>query len=120
LLTVDNQKARELHGQLLPFLNFMMQSVEFLIAYEKQVLVERGILLSAYCREPAYQLDSIQKAELKTHQDRLASWLARVWRFSPVGVDPREHAYSTSVCRAAAAGVVASRGTKEQSGLAKK
>ena len=59
------------HQQLLPLLNFMMQSVEMLIACEKLLLVRRGIISSAYCREPAFHLDSFQLAELERHAKKL-------------------------------------------------
>lgn len=76
LLAHDEQQARRLHSEVLPLLNFMMQSIEFLIACEKELLVHRGILCSAYCREPAYCLDSTQRSELSAHAIRLTSLLA--------------------------------------------
>ncbi|MDR5728523.1 MAG: dihydrodipicolinate synthase family protein [Terriglobia bacterium] len=77
LLAQDEKQARDLHREVLPFLNFMMQSIEFLIACEKELLVHRGILRSADCREPAYHLDSIQRSELSAHAIRLTSLLAQ-------------------------------------------
>jgi dihydrodipicolinate synthase/N-acetylneuraminate lyase len=70
-LTEDRAMARELHVRLLPFLNFVMQSVEFLIACEKELLVDAGILDSAFCRAPAYTLDPTQRKELQWHRNRL-------------------------------------------------
>ncbi len=75
LLSQDEQQARSLHREVLPLLNFMMQSIEFLIACEKELLAHRGILRSPYCREPAYHLDPTQRAELSAHANHLASWL---------------------------------------------
>lgn len=72
LLDDDPEKARSLHQDLLPLLNFMMQSVEFLIACEKEILFRMGVLRSSYCREPAIHLDQTQKAELDLLVARLA------------------------------------------------
>lgn len=77
LLSHDEQQARSLHRELLPLLNFMMQSIEFLIACEKELLAHCGILRFPHCREPAYHLDPTQRAELSAHANYLASWLAR-------------------------------------------
>lgn len=74
LLQEDPDQGRKLHERLLPLLNFMMQSVEMLIAVEKQLLVKRGILSSAYCRRPAWTLDSFHLAELEEHVTALAEW----------------------------------------------
>ncbi len=70
-------EARALHAELLPLLNFMMQSIEMLIACEKELLVLRGILPGASCREPAYHLDAAERAEIAGHARRLARWLPR-------------------------------------------
>jgi dihydrodipicolinate synthase/N-acetylneuraminate lyase len=71
LLSEDPKEARLLHQQILPLLNFMMQSIEFLLASEKELLIRRGILSSSYRREPTIFLDSSQLEEL----DMLASHL---------------------------------------------
>jgi 4-hydroxy-tetrahydrodipicolinate synthase len=70
LMAQDEQQARSLHCEMLPLLNLMMQSIECLIACEKELLVRCGIIRSAHCREPAYHLDSIQKCELDGHAAR--------------------------------------------------
>lgn len=72
-LSSDMEFARQLHAHILPFLNFVMQSVEFLIACEKQLLADSGLLQSAFCRAPAYTLDATQRAELIRHRKRLDS-----------------------------------------------
>ena len=77
LLPQDPLRASTLHRELLPLLNFMMQSIEFLIAAEKELLVRRGILRSAYCREPAYELDAVQRSELEAHAIRLQQWFPK-------------------------------------------
>jgi dihydrodipicolinate synthase/N-acetylneuraminate lyase len=75
LLHAGADEGRKLHQKLLPLLNFMMQSVEMLIAVEKQLLVRRGILRSARCRCPAWTIDSFHIAELEQHAADLAEWL---------------------------------------------
>lgn len=75
LLPRYGEQARQLHRSVLPLLNFMMQSIEFLIASEKELLVEGEILKFAYCREPSYCLDTVQKTELRAHVFHLQSWL---------------------------------------------
>ena len=64
LLRVDYDQGRKLHERLLPLLNFMMQSVEMLIAVEKVLLQRRGLMASAYCRSPRWTLDAPHVAEL--------------------------------------------------------
>lgn len=76
LLELDPLKARRLHQELLPLLIFMMQSVEFLLACEKELLVRGEILRSAFRREPAFSLDVIQQHELEAHANRLNAYLA--------------------------------------------
>lgn len=78
LLSDDPEKARSLHRELLPLLNFMMQSVEFLISCEKEILFRLGVLRSSYRREPAIHLDHAQKAELDVHFARLAGALGPI------------------------------------------
>jgi 2-keto-3-deoxy-L-arabinonate dehydratase len=75
LLEGQPAAARSFHQTMLPLLNFMMQSVEQLVAVEKSLLTRRGVLESAYCRAPRWDLDAYQLREL----DRLclahAEWL---------------------------------------------
>jgi 4-hydroxy-tetrahydrodipicolinate synthase len=49
-----------LHGQLLPFISYWMQDTEMIIAAEKLIGMRRGLFGSAYCREPAHMLDSLE------------------------------------------------------------
>jgi dihydrodipicolinate synthase/N-acetylneuraminate lyase len=77
LLHQEHERALSLHQQILPLLNFMMQSVEGLIACEKELLYLRGIIRSNYCRQPAFELDPVQKTELEVQALRLAPWLTR-------------------------------------------
>ncbi|MGH9403938.1 MAG: hypothetical protein ACRD2P_17800, partial [Terriglobia bacterium] len=78
LLCQGGDEGRIFHQRLLPMLNFMMQSVEMLIACEKLLLVRRGIFPSACSREPAFHLDSFQSAELERHAKALAEWLPEI------------------------------------------
>jgi dihydrodipicolinate synthase/N-acetylneuraminate lyase len=52
----DRKEAVALHTRLLPLINFMMQSLEFVIQCEKTVLCWRGIVNSDYCRRPRMRL----------------------------------------------------------------
>lgn len=78
LLAQDEQQARSLHRELAPLLNFMMQSVEFLIACEKELLLRRGVIRSAFCRQPAYRLDRTQRRELGARALHADSWLTQL------------------------------------------
>lgn len=58
LLEAGDESGKELHESILPLLEFMMQSIEFVIAAEKQLLLSNGVIRSAYCRRPAARLDT--------------------------------------------------------------
>ena len=58
LLQHSPEDGRREHERLLPLLQFLMQSVEFLIAAEKQMLLKRGIFRCAYGRRPCTVLES--------------------------------------------------------------
>jgi 4-hydroxy-tetrahydrodipicolinate synthase len=60
----DRNGARSLHEHMLPLLNFMMQSIEMLVAVEKVLLVRRGLIASAYCRSPRWTIDRQHLDEL--------------------------------------------------------
>lgn len=65
LLQTEPEEGRRLHVRLLPLLNFMMQSVEMLVAIEKTILKRAGLLTSAYCRSPRWTLDASHLEELE-------------------------------------------------------
>jgi dihydrodipicolinate synthase/N-acetylneuraminate lyase len=69
LLARDRTEGRAMHERLLPLLNFMMQSVEMLIAVEKHFLHRRGLVTSTYCRSPNWAPDAFYVSEM----DRLWS-----------------------------------------------
>ena len=69
LLARDPVEGRAMHERLLPLLNFMMQSVEMLIAIEKHFLQRRGLVRNTYCRSPNWTPDAFYVSEI----DRLWS-----------------------------------------------
>ncbi len=52
----DWKEAAAQHARLLPLINYMMQSLEFIIQCEKIILCWRGIIDSDYCRRPSMRL----------------------------------------------------------------
>jgi 2-keto-3-deoxy-L-arabinonate dehydratase len=58
LLQDEPEAGRDYHARLLPLLQFMMKSIEFLIACEKQLLVRRNIIKSCNSRRPMAQLQT--------------------------------------------------------------
>jgi dihydrodipicolinate synthase/N-acetylneuraminate lyase len=75
LLHEGNKEGHQLHNKVLPLLNFMMQSIEMLIAVEKELLVRRGILRNAMCRHPKWNMDQYHRAELELYATELSEWL---------------------------------------------
>jgi 4-hydroxy-tetrahydrodipicolinate synthase len=72
LLTDDPQGEglRAFHD-LLPLLNFEMQTVDQSIATHKWLLAEAGVFSSDHVREPGPHLDAAQQVELRAHMERL-------------------------------------------------
>lgn len=58
----DHEQAAALHARLLPYISYWMQSVELIIAAEKEISARRGILDTAICRAPARDLDAEEHA----------------------------------------------------------
>lgn len=52
----DVTTAQQIYDKLEKYLKSWMQSPESLLAIEKEILVRRGLLRSAYCRRPRYHL----------------------------------------------------------------
>lgn len=75
LLVGEDPGALTLHETLVPLLNFMMRSIECLIASEKQLLQDRGVIRSKYCRKPSYILELTEQAELAEYASRVSPWL---------------------------------------------
>lgn len=76
LLVGKDPGALALHETLVPLLKFMMKSIECLIASEKQLLQDRGVIRSRYCRRPSYSLDLTEQAELAENALHVEPWLA--------------------------------------------
>jgi dihydrodipicolinate synthase/N-acetylneuraminate lyase len=68
--------AEELHRALLPYLSYWMQSVELVIAAEKLISAERGLIETPVCRQPGYQLDRHEVADVRRFLEQFASHLA--------------------------------------------
>lgn len=75
LLVGMDPGALALHETLVPLLKFMMKSIECLVASEKQLLKERGVIRSKYCRRPSHSLDLAEQAELAGYAARLSPGL---------------------------------------------
>ncbi len=71
LLQENPAEGRREHHTLLPLLQYMMQSVEFLIAAEKQLLVKQGIIRSGYCRSPCVSFYREQINQLDEYLENL-------------------------------------------------
>ncbi|CAN5269243.1 dihydrodipicolinate synthase family protein [soil metagenome] len=54
----DLEAAEQLHTRLLPYLSYWMQSVELIIAAEKEISYRRGIISTPVCRAPFRELDA--------------------------------------------------------------
>lgn len=67
----DKEKAKELHSQLLDYIKKWMSHPEYIIKIEKEILRQRGIIKSAFCRSPSYQL---QKSDFADIQEFLAAF----------------------------------------------
>lgn len=56
----NRSEAMDLHGSvLLPFLNHIRQNVEMIIAYEKRIMMRRGMIATDYCRKPTFATDPV-------------------------------------------------------------
>ncbi len=58
LTSGEEESGLDLHRRLLPYISYWMLDTERIIAAEKLISVRRGLFASAYCREPAHQLDA--------------------------------------------------------------
>jgi len=61
----DLKEAAARHARLLPLINFMMQSLEFIIQCEKTILYWRGIIASDHCRRPGAKWTTHDRHSLK-------------------------------------------------------
>ena len=67
----DPEEGLRLHQHLAPALQFMMRSIEFLIACEKHLLVRRNAIRAADSRRPRMILDPSEIARLNEYFDTL-------------------------------------------------
>lgn len=74
----DEAAALALHGRLLPYLSYWMQHVELIVAVEKLVSKRRGLIGSAHCRSPAYELDAHETAMVDRFLHEFGPMLAEV------------------------------------------
>jgi len=54
----DTDGAERVHTRLLPYLSYWMQSVELIIAVEKEISYRRGVIATPTCRAPFRELDA--------------------------------------------------------------
>ncbi len=54
------EAAVELHGKLVPLINYIFQSIEMIIKWEKVILKRRHIISTDYCRTPNYEPDQYE------------------------------------------------------------
>jgi 4-hydroxy-tetrahydrodipicolinate synthase len=80
----DRARAFDLHERLLSVLNHIRQDVEMIIAFEKEILLRRGLIASAYCRKPTYVPDP-HAARLF---DELFARIQPLLSFTPSGRTP--------------------------------
>jgi len=71
----DLEAAYNLHADLLPLINLLMQAIEPLNRMEKIVLKRRGIIAHDYCRAVSYEPDGPMLAELDRFVGRIADRL---------------------------------------------
>jgi 4-hydroxy-tetrahydrodipicolinate synthase len=72
--------ARALHVRMVPYLSYWMQSSELIVAVEKEISYRRGIIGSAFCRRPSYQLDHGEQAMIDRFLDEFGDHLPMVRR----------------------------------------
>lgn len=71
LLQADLAAGHREHRRMIQLLHYMMQSIEFLIGAEKQLLLKRGIIRNGYCRQPSVTLHRDQIDELHEYFEKL-------------------------------------------------
>ncbi len=71
LLKKAPEQGRAAHARLLPLLQFMMQSIEFLVQCEKHLLVRREVFRTTHSRRPLASLSSLQLDRLNLIYDTL-------------------------------------------------
>ena len=72
----DAKRAAALHARLIPLINVMMQTVEMVIAADKLLLKERGIIASDRCRKPSFELDGLTRRRILSAFHEISDLLA--------------------------------------------
>jgi len=70
----ENDRAYDLFGSLLPFINFTLQDFEVFLQVEKRLLVRRGLFAHAVCRSLTYSPSPAMLA----HIDFLIGQMVRI------------------------------------------
>ncbi|MEM6312930.1 MAG: dihydrodipicolinate synthase family protein [Planctomycetota bacterium] len=78
LRTGDLPRALDTHTALLALLNHIRQNVEMIIAFEKHILMRRGVIASDHCRLPGYALDAEDRALFEVLYERIEPRLRRL------------------------------------------
>lgn len=72
--TADLAGFTELHRRLLPYLSVWMQHVEMIVAVEKQISMDRGLIATAVCREPRRCLDRHEHEQVRAFVTEFKEW----------------------------------------------
>ncbi|MEM1356481.1 MAG: dihydrodipicolinate synthase family protein, partial [Planctomycetota bacterium] len=72
------EAALNLHTPLLEILNHIRQNVEMIIAFEKHILMRRGVIASDYCRRPTYAIDDHDRSLFEVLYRRLEPTLESI------------------------------------------
>lgn len=67
--------AFELHRRLLPYLAHWMQSVELIVAVEKEISYRRGWIATPAVRQPGYRLDDLERDRIDAFLTEFAGYL---------------------------------------------
>ncbi|MEO0964644.1 MAG: dihydrodipicolinate synthase family protein [Planctomycetota bacterium] len=70
--------AVDLHTRLLEVLNHIRQNVEMIIAFEKHILMRRGVIASDYCRRPTFAIDEHDRDLFERLYTRIEPFLGPV------------------------------------------
>lgn len=71
----NREEAVALHNRLLPMLNHIRQDVDMIIHFEKQILAERGIISTPYCRHPEYVTDEETDALFRMYYHQIEPYI---------------------------------------------
>lgn len=71
----DKEAAARLHQKLLGYIKKWMSHPEYIIKIEKEILRQRGIIKSSFCRSPSYQLQKSDLTDIKEFLDIFQEFL---------------------------------------------